>query len=152
MAAGNINREGLTYTEWLRAAARKPAPILHTAWKNGEDPTEFKGKGAITKAGAVEALSSQLVSAIQSGDAYRIKRAEEDLLEAQAATGDRTAKGQLGSRKAVFSVSFEYLRNGRWTPTYDHRVVATDAESAIRSWKGAGYGPTRSFVATEIST
>ncbi len=52
--------------------------------------------------------------------------------------------------KKVFSVSFEYKRNGKWFRTFDHRSVCIDAESAIRRWKGAGYGETRNFTVKEV--
>lgn len=48
-------------------------------------------------------------------------------------------------RDKCFSVSFEYKRDGVWRWTLDHRVMAASEESAIRRWRGAGYGETRNF-------
>lgn len=53
-------------------------------------------------------------------------------------------------RDTLYSVSFQYLRKGVWCWTLDHRVWASDVESAIRRWRGAGYGETRNFHVKEL--
>jgi hypothetical protein len=39
------NDEGLTYSEWLRAAAMSSTQKTFAAWKKGEDPTDWRAAG-----------------------------------------------------------------------------------------------------------
>lgn len=40
----------------------------------------------------------------------------------------------------IYSVSFEYLCDGEWRWSVDHRIECKDADTAIRVWGRKGYG------------
>lgn len=67
-----------------------------------------------------------------------------------ATAGMSGIAGDDGSKK-LYSVDFEYLRDGVWRPSYDHRSMARNEEAAIRHWRQAGYGQIRNARARRLS-